>query len=234
MTKEVKISDKITIYSDGAVTGTNIFEENGYLYIIFEGKRTAIHRLIAQHFINHHISIEGLDVHHIDFNPKNNNVNNLLILTKSRHIALHRYLETPDGYKQLKEDIQTWKDRAEYYRRKAQKIERLNIKMEKALDEQNELLTNWKDSLEKLNKIFNNINNKAEELSSIITDKNKTSNEILEKEYCSIPEKLELCKKCENEYGKVTCKKLEMLGCKNPGPVYQWYRYNVKRYEGGQ
>lgn len=216
MTKEVKISDNVSIFSDGTVSGANVFEENGYLYIIFEGKRTAIHRLIAQHFLNQGNSIEGLDVHHIDFNPKNNNANNLMILTKQYHCTLHRYLETPDSYRKLKEEIQEWKNKTDYYRRKASKLEKINILFEENINRQIKLIERYKESIDLLNTILidqtKNVDNK-------INDAEKANTVAITDD-----DKYEWCQKCISEYGKVTAKKLTILGCINSKQVCNWWR----------
>ena len=36
---------------------------------------------------------KGCEIHHKDFNPHNNNLNNLIMLTKSEHMKLHREYE---------------------------------------------------------------------------------------------------------------------------------------------
>lgn len=236
--KEVKLSKEVSIFSDGTVSGANIFPENGYEYFIFEGKRVAVHRIIAQYFLNQGNSIEGLDVHHIDFSRNNNNVNNLLILTKQRHCALHRYLETPEGYRQLHEDIQIWKDKAKYYKKKAQRIENLNIKIEQALINQDEVIKNLNISIEKLNNMLLIFNDKFLELDNVVNSKIEALKEnvietspapiVILKHYSTFNDKKLLCEKCIKEFGKVTAKNLKNIGCKNSGSVYQWYRYNIK------
>lgn len=35
---------------------------------------------------------EGMEVHHLDFDPSNNNIENLILLSKGDHIKLHRFL----------------------------------------------------------------------------------------------------------------------------------------------
>ena len=235
--KEIKLSKKVSIFSDGMVSGANIFIENGYEYFIFEGKRVAVHRIIAQYFLNQGNSIEGLDVHHIDFSRNNNNVNNLLILTKQRHCALHRYLETPEGYRQLREDIELWKDKAEYYKKKAQRIENLNIKMEKTLIEQNNMMIKIHKSFEILNNTLLHFN----ELEILLSDKlkqiedmskniqilnNKTTGETITGE-----ENIkDVITKCMDKYGKVTRKKLQLIGVKNYDSVYHLYYANKDKY----
>jgi HNH endonuclease len=56
------------------------------VYINIQGKRVRLYRLIAQHFIG---ETEGLDVHHIDGDHKNNDPSNLCILSRRLHKNIH-------------------------------------------------------------------------------------------------------------------------------------------------
>ncbi len=47
-----------------------------------------IHRLVAEYFSNNFKA--DYEVHHIDRNSRNNNINNLLCLPRKEHIALHK------------------------------------------------------------------------------------------------------------------------------------------------
>ena len=49
--------------------------------------RVKVHRIIAETLIG---NIEGLEVDHIDFNPKNNQLSNLQILTRVENLARRR------------------------------------------------------------------------------------------------------------------------------------------------
>ena len=60
----------------------------GYLYVTLNRKKYYIHRLVAEHFIQD--NIEKYQVHHIDRNQKNNNVNNLVVLSAKEHRELHK------------------------------------------------------------------------------------------------------------------------------------------------
>jgi transposase-like protein len=55
----------------------------------FLGKYVYEYRLIAEKKIGRALNKNEI-VHHIDNNPKNNNLDNLLVLTQSQHINLHR------------------------------------------------------------------------------------------------------------------------------------------------
>lgn len=51
------------------------------------------HRLIMEKYIGRKIN-DNEQVHHIDGNPKNNNINNLQLLTQKEHMQLHNKLKT--------------------------------------------------------------------------------------------------------------------------------------------
>lgn len=49
--------------------------------------RYAVHRLMAGCFLG---DVKGMDIHHIDENPKNNKLENLQIVSREEHIEIHR------------------------------------------------------------------------------------------------------------------------------------------------
>lgn len=55
-----------------------------------DGKRSTFlaHRLVAKYFIDNYS--EDKVVHHIDGNPYNNSVENLMVLTEEEHFNIHR------------------------------------------------------------------------------------------------------------------------------------------------
>lgn len=60
---------------------------NGHLLVDLDGEKLLVHRLVAQAFIT---NLDGFDcVHHIDGNPANNNVSNLLWISASEHSRMH-------------------------------------------------------------------------------------------------------------------------------------------------
>lgn len=69
--------------------------DDGYYYVdIYEdGKRTRkrIHQLVIEAFMPS-IELSGLEIHHIDTDKSNNNLSNLLPLTREQHIQIHKYL----------------------------------------------------------------------------------------------------------------------------------------------
>lgn len=63
---------------------------NNYVYLKQPGRTE--HRFIAETVLGRSLQTNEL-VHHIDDNPKNNDVINLLILDRRAHGRLHRYLD---------------------------------------------------------------------------------------------------------------------------------------------
>lgn len=61
--------------------------KNGYQ------KTMPIHRAVAQAFIPNLDPTKYTIVHHIDHNPQNNNVENLMWMTKNEHQALHNSID---------------------------------------------------------------------------------------------------------------------------------------------
>lgn len=67
--------------------GKNMYENakgGGYCWM---------HRRIAENVIQRKLNTNEV-VHHIDCDPKNNSLQNLMIISRSKHIALHAYLRT--------------------------------------------------------------------------------------------------------------------------------------------
>ena len=60
-----------------------------YMYIIFEGKAIACHKIVAESFSGVTIN-NNENIHHIDGDKHNNNFENLLILPVSLHKEIHR------------------------------------------------------------------------------------------------------------------------------------------------
>lgn len=99
MIKAIKIKDfeNFSISETGIVYDINndeVYSERstplGYVRITLKGKtesrRFLLHRLIADTFIG---CVLNLDVHHIDGNKLNNNIDNLMVLTRSEHTKIH-------------------------------------------------------------------------------------------------------------------------------------------------
>lgn len=61
---------------------------NKYLY---NKRAKPIHREIAESILGRELSTNEV-IHHLDENPKNNNVDNLIILSRKMHGRLHQYL----------------------------------------------------------------------------------------------------------------------------------------------
>lgn len=50
------------------------------------------------------MDLDGMEIHHIDTDKQNNNLENLLPLTKEQHAIIHKYLKKWD--KMIQEDTQ--------------------------------------------------------------------------------------------------------------------------------
>lgn len=70
--------------------------DDGYLYVDIyqDGKRTRkrIHQLVIEAFMPS-VDLTGLEIHHLDTNRLNNNLENLIPLTKEQHIQIHKHLK---------------------------------------------------------------------------------------------------------------------------------------------
>ena len=84
----IKGVDKSTIHR---LTSVKLYHygQNDYRYIIFEGKNYFLHRIIAEAKYQRLIR-KSESVHHIDNDKFNNMPDNLQIMTKKAHKALHR------------------------------------------------------------------------------------------------------------------------------------------------
>ena len=50
-----------------------------------------LHRKIAEHVLGKKLNTNEV-VHHMDGNPQNNDVHNLIVISRSKHVSLHKYL----------------------------------------------------------------------------------------------------------------------------------------------
>jgi hypothetical protein len=85
-THKVKVSNLGRVMVDNV-----IFEpqEDGGLLCIFEN--IAVHRLIGETFLEKPLGFSS-QIHHIDNNGYNNNINNLLNITYEQHASIHLYM----------------------------------------------------------------------------------------------------------------------------------------------
>lgn len=67
----------------------------GYLTCLHKGKRRFVHRAVMAKELNLLALPKHLDVHHIDGDPRNNNPDNLAVVTKQGHNSLH-FLARPE------------------------------------------------------------------------------------------------------------------------------------------
>lgn len=65
----------------------NLEADNNYN---FKGERGE-HRIIVENLLGRKLSYNEV-IHHLDGNSKNNSIDNLLLLSRSSHVSLHRYL----------------------------------------------------------------------------------------------------------------------------------------------
>ena len=61
-------------------------------YIFVGGKSTHEHRRIAEEVLGYKLSY-NMVVHHVDDDPKNNSINNLMVMDRRTHNRLHQYLD---------------------------------------------------------------------------------------------------------------------------------------------
>lgn len=95
----VAVCDGRNVYLNQEKTG----RQRHYLYI--GGSKVWLHHYLADRYLRH--LIKGELVHHRDFNPLNNSIFNLQIVSRSEHIRLHKpvlgYRFTEEQKKRLSE-----------------------------------------------------------------------------------------------------------------------------------
>ena len=80
--KKGKLGEKSNAWKGGRHIG------HGYQIININGKKRREHRLIMEKHLGRKLRSDE-DVHHIDENRLNNNINNLEVMTKSEHARYH-------------------------------------------------------------------------------------------------------------------------------------------------
>lgn len=68
----------------------------GYLTRMWHGKRTFVHQIVIMEHLGLKSLPDGMAVHHIDSNPKNNELSNLALVTNGGHKTIH-YLQAKDS-----------------------------------------------------------------------------------------------------------------------------------------
>jgi hypothetical protein len=68
----------------------------GYLTCLHNGKRQLVHRIVMAEALSLQELPESLDVHHIDGNTKNNDLDNLALVTKAGHKRIH-FMQVKDS-----------------------------------------------------------------------------------------------------------------------------------------
>lgn len=68
--------------------GGERINEWGYRYILMDGKYVLEHRYVMEKHLNRKLTLQE-EVHHLDGNKLNNDISNLVVLSKSDHSKLH-------------------------------------------------------------------------------------------------------------------------------------------------
>lgn len=68
--------------------GTIVPGHSGYFRLSFEGKTIKLHRAVYQ-FFNKDFD-KNLDIHHVNESPGDNRINNLITMSRSDHMKLHK------------------------------------------------------------------------------------------------------------------------------------------------
>lgn len=85
----LKASEDGDVMKNGKII-IGILGKNGYMRVSYRSKHYYVHILVAEVFLNGNKPLpEGYVVHHINENPEDNRVENLLILSHKEHTALH-------------------------------------------------------------------------------------------------------------------------------------------------
>ena len=80
-------------------------EKNGYTQVFWEGEWQWLHRVIAKEKMGAEI-YDGFEVHHIDGDKQNNHPDNLKVLSKEEHQALHE--DQRDSKSNTEQDIRSY------------------------------------------------------------------------------------------------------------------------------
>ena len=75
-----------------APPGSGHIDKRGYKRISANGKECFEHRYIMEQYLGRKLT-SNEEVHHLDGNKINNNISNLIVLSKSDHAKLHAYLD---------------------------------------------------------------------------------------------------------------------------------------------
>ena len=91
--------------------GVHIVEQDKYLYEFCPAHPKANkwghiqqHRLVVELHLGRFLTTDE-SVHHIDLNPHNNSIENLVVLSRSEHYAIHRKLEREAKYPPLTHEL---------------------------------------------------------------------------------------------------------------------------------
>lgn len=91
--KHYSATRKSSLYCSQECLHKSIIPEgkNNYVYNNDYKNERWKHRAIAKKILGRPLNTNEV-VHHIDFNPKNNSLDNLLVISRDKHNSLHRFL----------------------------------------------------------------------------------------------------------------------------------------------
>ena len=82
----------------GKERGSGHFTKSGYFIVTGNGKAICLHKLVYEQVFGHIKSNQV--IHHIDLDPSNNDVGNLVCMARAQHAKLHRNLQAINEWKQ--------------------------------------------------------------------------------------------------------------------------------------
>lgn len=96
-----KLGDKNPMYGKNGQAHHNWIGEcedgRGYLTCMWNGQREFVHRVVMMQALGVQQLPSGMEVHHIDSDPKNNSLDNLALVTASGHRRIH-FLQEKDSH----------------------------------------------------------------------------------------------------------------------------------------
>jgi hypothetical protein len=92
--KQSKLGEKNPQY--GRRWASDCEDGRGYLTRLLDGTRYYVHHIVMAEYLGLHPSQlpDSVNIHHIDENPKNNDISNLCLATQVGHQAIHARYQT--------------------------------------------------------------------------------------------------------------------------------------------
>lgn len=106
---DIYSKDKICVnpsYGNYLVKGRKIkhrIKEDKHIEVVISKKQTYIHILLYETFVGD--IPKGYVIHHKDFNPLNNNIDNLVCVSRSEHMSIHNKTTNKNMYGNRKTDL---------------------------------------------------------------------------------------------------------------------------------